>query len=267
MQISTEQMNAIYGGAREVKWSRIDRPAGPVDVPAWCAGVHIEWLDDYGNPPSFRLKAHGRLRDWDGKTFTCVNGIYQAKHPDGRLEQYAHNGPVSLTKLGCFRRADGTIGKYRRFGPEWASEPGWGTISPKGVRSGHEPGEWTEAEFLATTPQAGFGGAITWVTMEDGREIALRGPWHVGAPEGYTETAYVDVDDQWFKDVQGSRPWYRGTGVGGLYITHDLAIRIISTFAPHLELAWVDYGYAKGIEPLKPEWDAPKVVMLDRAAA
>lgn len=263
MELSSEQMHAVHGGARSVTWSLIERPAGPVDFPDWCVGAHVYWLDEYSNPPDVRLKVRGDVRQWEGKTFTCSNSLYQAKHPDGRLEQYSHRGAVSVVKLRQFRSADGTIRHNRRYGPEWGNEPGFGTILD-GVRSGYEPGEWVEVDCLATTAQEGFGGSPIWVTMEDGREICLRGPWHVGAPEGYSETAYVNMDDAWSRRVNRDRVWWSWTARGGLYIPHDLMIRILSTFLPHLELAWVDYGYTKGVEPLKPEWDAPKCVMLDR---
>lgn len=263
MNISTEQMHAVMGGARTIRWSMIERPAGPVDVPDWCAGAHVYWMDEYGNPPDVRLKVRGDVRIWEGKTFTCTKGLYQAKHPDGRLEQYAHSGPVSKVMLQQFRSADGAIRHDRRYGPQWGDEPGFGS-SIDGVRSGFEPGEYVEVECLATPKQEGFGGSPIWVAMEDGREICLRGPWHVGSPEGYCETAYVNMDDAWNRRVNRDRPWWKFTARGGLYVTHDLMIRILSTFLPHLDLAWVDYGYAKGIEVIKPEWDAPKAVMMER---
>lgn len=264
MNISTEQMHAVMGGARSIRWSAIERAAGPVEVPEWCIGAHVYWMDEYSNPPDVRLKVRGDVRDWEGKTFTCAKGLYQAKHSDGRMEQYKHDGPVSLVPLQQFRSADGTIRHDRRYGPEWGNEPGFGTIMD-GVRSGSEPGEFVEVECLATTRQEGFGGSPIWVTMDDGREICLRGPWHVGAPEGYCETAFVNMDDAWSRRVNHDRPWWKWVARGGLYVPHDLMIRILSTFLPHLELAWVDYGYAKGIEPLKPEWDAPKSIIHDRA--
>lgn len=261
MNLSTEQMHAVMGGAGTIRWSMIERPAGPVDLPEWVAGAHVYWMDDYANSPDVRLKVRGDVREWEGKVFSCAKGVYQARHPDGRIEQYAHNGPVSLVTLQQFRSVDGTIRHDRQYGPQWGEQPGFGSVL-NGVRSGLEPGEFVDVECLATPRQQGFGGAWIWVTMDDGREVCLRGPWHVGSPEGYCETAYVDVTDDrmWHR----GRQWWQRTARGGLYVKHDLMVRILSTFLPHLELAWVDYGYAKGIEILKPGWDAPKPVILAR---
>lgn len=279
MNLSTEQMHAVHAGlpgSQVIAWSLVARPSGPMALPDWIKGAKVEWMDGYGNAPGICLKVHGDVREWPDKRFTFEpkGHLYQARHPDGRLEQHAHSGPVSLTKLQAFRRADGTIAKHRRFGPEWGTEPGIGTINRDGIRSGYEPGEWTEAEFLATTRQEGYGGTIWWVTMEDGREIALRGPWHVGSPDGYQEFAYVDVaPGSMFHDHRkhgDKRPWYNSTGRAGLYLRGDVAIAIYATFLPHIELARVQYRWSGSkayLEPLKPEWNAPKAIILERQTA
>ena len=54
------------------------------------------------------------------------------------------------------------------------------------------------------------------------------------------------------------------TGMGGLLIRDDVFIAIMSKFLPHLELARVkEHGFTD-IQPLKPEWDAPKCVTRAR---
>ncbi|WP_199086022.1 hypothetical protein [Bosea sp. ASV33] len=95
----------------------------------------------------------------------------------------------------------------------------------------------------------------------DGSEIVLRGPWHVGAPEGYAEVAFVDIN-RW-KPWKG-QPWHATGGMGGLYLRHDTFVAIMARFCPELPLAEVTYGGATTIEPMKPEWCEPKRLVYER---
>lgn len=119
------------------------------------------------------------------------------------------------------------------------------------VDYGYEPGEWVKVMLPATTAQEGFGGAHIPIFMEDGSEIILRGPWHVGAPEGYVEVSYQMRGERW-------------GGRAGLYITIDLFTRIMARFQAHLELVEVTYGGCTTIEPMKPEWGEPKRLVYER---
>lgn len=256
MMLSTEQTRAaMHGIDNTISWRLVERPVGPQPLPTWVKGAEINWHDQYANSPSVKLIVDGDVRNWDGKTFHKEGDYYRAYHEDGRLEQYAHSGRISLTELGRFRSEDGTLRQYRRNGPEWAGmgDDGMGLMMKDGqwVKYGYEPGEWVKVMLPATTAQEGFGGAQVPVILTDGSEVVLRGPWHVGAPQGYAEVSYRNRGERW-------------GGRAGLFITEDLFTRIMSRFQAHLELAEVTYCGCTTIEPMKPEWDVPKRLIYER---
>lgn len=262
MMLSTEQTRAVMHGLdNRLTWREIERPVGPHPIPDWCKGAHVNWHDGYSNSPDVLLKVHGNVQHWSDKRYVCEERCYyRARHADGRMEQYAHAGALSPAKVSMFQGLDGTLRWHRRYGPEWGDEPGFGTILD-GVRSGYEPGEWVEVERMCTTKQEGFGGECYPLTMEDGSEIVLRGPWHVGAPAGYAEVAFIDVI-RW--KPWKARPWHATGGMGGLYLRHDTFVAIMARFCPELPLAEVTNGGATTIEPMKPEWGEPKRLVSER---
>jgi hypothetical protein len=268
MFLSTEQTRAVMHGIdNKLSWQEIDRPAGPQPVPDWCKGVHVNWMEGYTNSPHVTLKVTENVRDWPNKRFRKEGSYYRAYHPDGRVEQYAHSGAARLMTIKMFRSADGSIRENRRCGPEWGAEEGLGFIYPDGQRHGMEPGEFVDVERLATTAQEGFGGAHIHLVMEDGTDLVLRGPWHVGAPEGFAELAFVDVGKRdaysaWYE--RKGLPWHRRTATGGLYLRHDTFTAIMCRFAAHLPLASVTYGGVTTLEPFKPEWNEPKRLVYER---
>jgi hypothetical protein len=258
MFLSTEQTRAVMHGIdNKLSWRLVERPVGRQHLPAWVKGAKVDWHEGYNNSPSVRLIVNGDVRDWPEKRFRKEGKHYRAYHEDGRLEQYAHGGAISLVEISRFRSADGTLRQYRREGPQWTEggEKALGQIwvgSDAGfVDYGYEPGEWIKVMLPATTAQDGFGGAHIPLLMEDGSELILRGPWHVGAPAGYAEVSYAMRGERW-----GAR--------AGLYVTLDLLVRIMATFQAHLELAEVTYGGCTTIEPMKPEWDVPKRIIYER---
>lgn len=271
MLLSTEQTRAVMHGIdNQISWAEIARPVGPHPVPTWCKGVHVDWMDGYSNSPHVTLKVIGDVREWEGKRFRREDGkFYRARHGDGRLEQYAHSGTVSPTEVQRWRSSDGSLRLFRRSGPEWAEtgDKALGRLltgSGEWVEYGYEPGEWVKITLPATTAQAGFGGANIPIQMEDGSELVLRGPWHVGAPEGYAEVAYIDVsrENRWVR--RKSLPWHRATARGGLFLRHDTFTAIMARFAAHLPLASVTYGRATTLEPFRPEWGEPKRLVYER---
>jgi len=257
MFLSTEQTRAVMHGIdNKLTWRHVERPVGPQPLPEWVKGATVNWHEGYSNSPSVRLIVDGDVRDWPGKRFRKEGHCYRAYHEDGRLEQYAHNGPISLTELGRFRSDDGTLRDCRRSGPKWAETgaKGLGRMmvgTGEFVEYGYEPGEWVKVMLPATSAQSGFGGAHITLIMEDGSELVLRGPWHVGAPSGYVEVSYKMRGERW-----GLR--------AGLYITTDLFIRIMARFQAHLELVEVTYGGCTTVEPMKPEWSEPKRLVYER---
>lgn len=256
MFLSTEQTRAaMHGIDNKLSWRPVERPVGPQPLPAWVKGAKVNWHEGYTNSPSVRLTVDGDVREWPEKRFRKEGKYYRAYHEDGRLEQYAHDGAISMVELGRFQSADGTLRQCRRSGPEWAEtgQKGIGQLWSDGsfVDYGYEPGEWVKVMLRATTAQGGFGGAEIPLLMEDGSDLVLRGPWHVGAPAGYAEVSYQMRCERW-------------GGRAGLYISLDLFTRIMARFQAHLELVEVTYGGCTTVEPMKPEWDAPKRIIYER---
>lgn len=256
MFLSDEQERAVKHGYDfpKVTWHEIDLPAGPRHVPDWCRGVHIRWNDEWGSSPSILLKTTENVRDWPDQRFEKDGAYYRARHEDGRMKQYAHDGQIGTHKVRMFRRSDGSEHPHRRHNSEkWPDQ-----------QFGYEPGEWVDVDRRATSQQQGFCGQNYHITLLDGSDLVLRGPWHVGAPSGYVEVAYTDTSRPCFGPRKRKRPWYDTGGIGGLYLSSDLFIRIMSRFAAHLRLAEITVDNRVFIEPMKPEWSEPKLAWYYR---
>jgi hypothetical protein len=245
---------------REESWIEIERPIGRQPVPAWCKDVHIQWMDGFGNSPTFNLKTDGTDGDWPGKCFSYKNGVYTAKHEDGRLEQHAHDGAVSWGKVRMFRSSlTGLVTQHR---PSCRIDDNPGGMSwtyPDGRTETHAPGEWEDVDHLVTTQQQGYAGRHFRILRDDGRYVMLRGPWHIGEPDGYHGVTTTDCSkpDLWIQ--KNGFKWWRRTGCFGLFLRSDVLINIISRYQPHVRLAAVTRSYGGPyLEPIKPEWEAPK---------
>lgn len=252
MHLSDEQMRVVNAGSKPEQtqgWMILDLPIGPQPLPEWAKGLHIDWCEQYANSPDLTLKTNSNLRDWPNQQFERIGDMFIAKHPDGRAEIYYQGGALSVVKLKRFRAADGTIKCHPR-------------IIQNVFKC--EPGEWVEVERLCTRQEQGFGGAHYDIEMTDGRQVTLRGPWHGGCPPGYVELAYVDT--VYYRDhyPRWQTPWHKRGGIGGLFLTEDVFIRIFARFCPHLPLARVNEGFGAHLQPMKPEWDAPKAWIYER---
>lgn len=240
-------------------WTEIDRPAGPRPTPDWCRDVHVNSMERYGNSPCVTLRVIGNVFDWAGKVFRREGHLYIAESDDGRSMMYAHDGAIGMHTVRMFRSEDGSIRAGRRFGPEWADAGLYAVTYADGTRAGYEPGEWIEVERLATTQQQGFGGDRIHITLDDGRALILRGPWHVGHLAGYEEvTVVAGVSSPHCK-------WHQRCGLAGLAIREDVFIALLSRYQPHLPLARIHDRFGVSIEPFQAEWGAPKR-FRDRAA-
>lgn len=238
-------------------WREIDRPAGRRPTPDWCRDVHVNWMDGYGNSPSVMLRTVGDVFNWPGKVYRHAGGRYISESGDGRSTMYFHDGAIGMHRVMMFRGADGVIREHRRCGADWAGS-GNGVITyPNGTRAGYEPGEWVEIERLATTQQDGFAGGHIHIKLEDGRDLILRGPWHVGHLAGYQEVS-VAFDAPHFP--RGKCKWHQRGARAGIAIRDDVFIALLSRYVPHLPLAIVQYRHSRStfIEPFKSEWGAPK---------
>jgi hypothetical protein len=259
MMLSGEQTRvAMHGIGKEPEWSMIERPVGRSNlVPAWCTGAHVNWMDDYSNPPDVRLKVDCEARRWEDKRYRKEGNHYRAYHADGRMEQYSHGSALYMDKVRRWKSHDGSLHSYAPTGET-------GTYNSETRQFDNPKGEWVEVERLCTTRQEGFGGSHYDIILEDGTEVVLRGPWHTSGPAGYTEVAYVYPGASWRGQYRRPQPWYKMTGMAGLLIRDEVFVAIMSRFLPHLELARVKEHGMEDIQPLKPEWDAPKCVVRAR---
>lgn len=274
MYVSDEQRGAILWGERRVSWEVVELPTGRQALPTWARDLHVDFMDGYGNDPRYTLKAWGDLRSWPDKRFVREGARFMAVSPDGRAEVYYQDGQLRPAMLKRFRTTDGRLHAYRPQTGERVREynaAGQMTLS----HVPYDPGEWVEVERLCTPQQDGFGGAHIDITMEDGTEVTLRGPWHGGCPNGFVELAYADAsragfarDAAWWRKTnrrQGvkDRPCW-GTCTGGLFLREDVFIRLFARYQPHLRLMRLREGERALVQATKPEWDAPKCVILDR---
>lgn len=241
MILSDEQTGAARLRADVTDWTMVDIPVGPQPIPSWVTGMAVRWMDGYGNNPTCAIRVTEDARTWPDKVFQQSGDRYLARSGDGRAECYYHSGALRPTKLRRWQRADGSFvrGAY---------------ISPEIIAAG---GEWGEWEVLATPQEEGFGGSHYEIMLTDGREVVLRGPWHGPCPLGFQELAYINVNARW---ATRGGDWTKRGGIGGLLIEDDLFIRLFARFLPHLTLARV----GKFLQPVKPEWDAPKHVIQAR---
>lgn len=242
MDLSPEQMS-IVSGSEISGWQKIDLPTGRQAIPEWCLGAHINWRNGYGNTPDVTLKVRGQVWKWEGQRWAKEGKkLYIARHDDGRALAYYHGGSVALAKM-LDRRKPG--GGYEQL---VANCP---TI-----------------EVMATEKQDGFGGAEYWLTMEDGSDLVLRGPWHGCPPDGYTEVRMCDVEYQGYAHRK-DRPWHERSSGGFLYISNDLFLRIMAHYLPHARAALVAHSYGTYLEPYRDEWDMPKghIYQIERLRA
>jgi hypothetical protein len=294
--LSDEQMAVVHAGtARKISWEPVPLPTGRQAIPDWCLGLHVDWNTGVSNTPDVRLKVAGRVHDWEGKRFTKEGSkSYIARHPDGRLCVDYHDGAVSP----CMA--------YRIVDTEPWPDPHhvhhawktWRIVEPvrgtpieetaqkegdKSLARLKECGLFSPAATVevkaspATTQQQGYGGAVSWITLEDGRELALRGPWHGGAPAGYVEVTTCDWNTygnvailgrtseyKWLGRRECVRPWHqRGAGYG-LYISEDLFLRLVAHFAPHALALRVTHSYGVRLELADADWGGlPKTVIYE----
>ncbi len=288
--LSDEQMSVLTGTGISA-WTTVDRPVGPQQLPEWVKGAHVDWMNGAGNSPTVQLKVLGDVYKWDEQRWAKEGSkTYITRHADGRARVYYHDGGVSL--CAAYRYVDdGAMPKQpandtAKYGWNVTPEEGWAdhVRSIRGIwtqwrfaatleaaqAEGEKHLEWlrgrgiysTEARVetqpaKATTEQGGFGGVNIWLTMLDGSSLVLRGPWHGGAPAGYVEVSTFDATEK-AHGWQKTRQWHKRGGMGGLYITEDLFLRVMARHCAHVPLARVQYSYGARLEPYRAEWEMPK---------
>ncbi len=279
MILSDEQMGAAFGGG-VAGWAPVERPTGRFAVPDWVRGAHINWHNGYGNAPDVTLKALGSLYRWPDQRWVKEGvSTYISRHPDGRASILYHDGAVSLCGAWRIMRA----GKQETH--QWRVVDPYRGEAPKqtALRKANEhmaqvakfsmPEEQAERTVevkavKATSLQGGFGGDGYWLTMMDGSELVLRGPWHGGAPAGYVETGVCDVTaESYIRDTNSrwyrGKPWFQRGGGPSVYLTEELYLRIMARYCPHAPIARVKHGYGARLEPFRAEWEAPKALIYE----
>lgn len=268
--LSDEQNSIALFGIRkgvEPTWEPIELPTGPLLLPAWALDLYVDMVDAYCNAPRYAIKTRMELRQWPDKRFTREGERFLAVSPDGRAECYYQGGQLTMTTIRRFRTEDGKLWQTR------PNRPGASNIirTSEDWDNLHAPGEWVDLERMATRQEQGFGGGHIDITMIDGSEATLRGPWHGPTPPGFVEVSYVNLNASWRAQAwwrKGKpRPWRKEGGVGGLFIAEDLFIKIFARFAPHMCLARVNLGHGDRIQAYPAEWGEPKAWHLARTRA
>lgn len=230
---------------RDLTWVPFERPIGPVRLPSWARDIHVNWMEGFSNGPDYWIYCGHDIGDYPNKRWRREGNFYRAYHPDGFVEQHAHSGAVSLTRLKAWRNPDGTMSQYR----------------------GDEGGEWVEGDFLATTQQEGYAKRHFWIKMEDGSDLVLRGPWWGGEPDGY-DAASIVIPKYSGCRRPGEGPWHKGCApTYGLLFKRELIAAIFARFQAHLPLALVTTHYGSTrLEPYRHEWGMPKGARAQHAA-
>lgn len=216
---------------RPLDFEWLDLPEGRQPLPDWLVGAHVEWMENYGNAPTLRLKSLIEARSWEGKAWTDEGDrTMVARHPDGRAHRYGFNGEITETEL-----------------TRW------------------ENGRPVKYMGLATAPSEGLGGSHVHCLMAEGphagRIVALRGPWCIVPPPGYVDVSYSPRPQNGWPP---GRPWHRGGGLAGLCITLDLYLRAVARFLPHCRVARILRPSYSTIEIADGAWDLPKTIRLER---
>lgn len=245
MFASDEQARAIEGVGRGLTWEWVDRPTDGA-VPDWARGVRVEWMEGYANPPHYTVLTRSDPTDWT-KVFRREGSRYLAESGDGRAACYYHSGEPQLTKLTrrlhslvrCTPAGDGAAARKLPRDPWRYSR---GTY------------HWDEVyEAWATPQQEGFAGSTFWVDLDDGRRVALRGPWHGPSPRGY-----LDVAAEWPSERGGTK-WPHRLGIT---ISEDALVQLLALYQAHMPVARVSNGRRTWVEAVRPDWDRPKSVRL-----
>lgn len=283
--IPNEQQEAaiMHGLERGAKWwEPRDLPLGRQELPSWLKGAHVDLMLQASNPPQVTLKiSHDPWPTGEPKFFENEGeGAWTARSSDGWLmERHYHQGRVF--EAVAWRLVGMDRNEYLKDGRlEWQIESNPASAEAETrkhmefcQRDGTNGGISIEYKtILATEKQAGYGGRTFWIKLKDGREMALRGPWHGGPPVGWTEAYCWDMSREYnrtpdivrIKCADGvvrrrSRPWHARGGSFGYFFSDDLVMKAVARYVPHMCAAMVYPGYGRArIEFYIDEWGAPK---------
>lgn len=281
MILSDEQTAAAMAGSLRNAWSWVPAflPEGRQTLPAWLKGLHINWCEDCANAPHASIKVDGDVFEWaDQRWAAKPKGLHITEHPDGRARAYYHNGAISKKAIwrvcnrGQFFTFQWQVANTAEAARAAADESiariiGIGCPNRNGsrVESADTLTAWLKPSVDVTEQQGGFGGSRMLLTMLDGSERLLCGPWHGPTPRGYVEVGVFNRNDPYSKARHyANKPWYHRSGTAGLLISEDLFLRAVAHFAPHVRCAYVNHSYGVRLEAYKAEWEAPKCIWQGR---
>lgn len=281
-------------------WHPVEMPTGRQHLPEWLVGLHVDWCFGTAGEPRIKLKVNGNPHAWPDQCWSAEpNGLYLTQHPDGRALAHYHKGAVRSAAAWRVFKPDGRPFTYqwqvidstnaqhphetpleaaRREGEDNLARVR--TLAPSVFSGPHNmPKEpqldytkcYIEVRMLETTTASeGYGGSHFPLTMQDGSERILRGPWHGGPPMGYAAVTTVD-EKQRTRRTRWDRGyrWHQMGGCFGLYISDDLLVRAIAHFQPHMRIACLPENYGNRIQPYLPQWGGLKrdVYELERQRA
>ena len=287
MHLSDQQNAVVMRGInrRPATWEARELPTMVTDLPDWLLDAHVDLNIAYSNSPDVRFKVsrnpwpinEPKLYEDEG------GGAWTARSSDGYLmSRFYHTGPVSRyvawrivhgveTKtIVTQTNKDGWMIPVIKYGdtPEIAAEreaENHLALCRKLVTADRDPAHYSAefTEMFATTRQEGFGGRHFHLNMKDGSTLVLRGPWHGGAPIGWTDLIMFNVSSKWNAEpriVRGRTiPWYQRGGTGGHFVSEELVLKAVARYQPHMGVALVypGYGHAR-YEFYDLNWGAPK---------
>jgi hypothetical protein len=252
------------------RFEPLNLAAGPRDLPAWVKGAHIDWMDGYGNSPHLKVRCAADplgFSDFGNPAWEKVGADCWIAERDGVASVHYHSGAVRPTEF------------TRKIGGEWdPTKPQLLDGRPWIDTAGLWPDQIANAKpkmgglehetftMLATTQQDGYAGRHFDITLKDGTNVRLRGPWHSLAPKGFV-SLYYDTDDHIQNCRSGwrvwrQRKWHELGGFFGLYVRTELVLDIFASFQPHAPWATIietrKDGERRWIEPMRPETQMPK---------
>jgi len=276
--IVPEEQRERLSFAAPWKVQPVTLPSGPRDLPKWSKGGHINWRWYYSNSPDYMVRcAFDPLKfATDGspvwRRFTYEYGGKKGAgwiaEQDGVASVHYHDGMISLVEF-----EDNVTDEKGHV--VYIEKPDWQAGKP-GIP------QTRKYSMLATTQQEGYGGRAFTITLAEqeipiysretgtvmtkvqaGTKLRLRGPWHGGAPTGYTETSYwIDEDQGRWGSWINQRKWYERGGYFGLYIKPEILLDILATYEPHVPWAVVTESWRgkdeERLRPLIPETGLPK---------
>lgn len=274
----TQNLIVMHGLGKQAWWEPRELPTQAHDLPDWLLDAHVDMMLHASNRPEVKFKisrdpwpvGEPKLYEDEG------GGAWTARSSDGHLLLvHYHSGKV-FNCVGWRVMYDGEIVTQAR-------KDGW-QIANNRAKAEAEATKHLElcqrlftqnhpdptlysleyCEIRATEQQGGYGGSHFHIQLKSGGTLVLRGPWHGGSPEGWSDTVVVDMSSKYNSQPQ-TRPWHLSGGSFGFYMSDELILKAVAKFQPHLGVAWVYPGYGQPrYQFYDLNWGAPKAFAKER---